>query len=113
MKKLFVHNFNTKWGEFRIAATEEKLVLVSMPGESIAYFDDKIAEKFGELVLEHGGKINKQAESQIKSYVAGNLKSFTLKFEIDASPFQKKVLKFVSKIPCMKIPKFMQWQKML
>lgn len=98
-KKLFVHNFETKWGEFRTAATESKLLLISMPGESISCFDDKIAVKFGRLIVEHGGKLNKQAETEIKAYLAGNIKKFTIAFEIDAPPFQKKVLKFVSKIP--------------
>ena len=98
-KKLFVHNFKTKWGEFRTAATESKLVLISMPGESISYFDDKIAKKLVGLIVEQGGKLNKQAEREIKAYLAGNLKKFTIDFEIDASPFQKKVLKFVSTIP--------------
>lgn len=102
-KKLFVHKFETKWGEFRTAATESKLVLISMPGESISYFDDKIAERLGGLIVEQGGKLNKQAEKEIKAYLAGNLKKFTIDFEINASPFQKKVLKFVSKIPYGKI----------
>ncbi|MEE8405109.1 MAG: MGMT family protein [candidate division Zixibacteria bacterium] len=102
-KKLFVHKFETKWGEFRTAATESKLVLISMPAESISYFDDKIAERLGGLIVEQGGKLNKQAEKEIKAYLAGNLKKFTIDFEINASPFQKKVLKFVSKIPYGKI----------
>ena len=98
-EKLFVHKFKTKWGEFRTAATKSRLVLISMPGESISYFDDKIAEKLEGLIVEQGGKLNKQAEREIKAYLAGNLKKFTIDFEIDASPFQKKVLKFVSRIP--------------
>lgn len=98
-KKLFVHIFMTTWGEFRTAATERKLVLISMPGESVSSFDDKIAEKFGDLKLEQGGRLNKHAERELKAYLAGNLKKFTVEFEIEASPFQKKVLKFVSKIP--------------
>ena len=99
IKKLFVHNFETEWGEFRTAAAESKLVLISMPGESITYFDDMIAEKFRGSSVKQGGQINKQAEKEIKAYLAGNLKKFTIDFEIDAAPFQKKVLRFVSKIP--------------
>ena len=98
-KRIFVHQFETRWGEFRTAANESKLLLISMPGESIAYFDDKIAENFGGLTVKQGGKLNKQAEKEIKAYLAGNLKEFTIDFEIDAAPFQKKVLKFVSTIP--------------
>jgi len=98
-KTIFVHHFETKWGKFLTAATESKLLLISMPGESIAYFDDKIAENFGGLTVKQGGKLNRQAEKEIKAYLAGNLKEFTIDFEIDAAPFQKKVLKFVSTIP--------------
>ncbi|MCH7947445.1 MAG: hypothetical protein IIC66_06555, partial [candidate division Zixibacteria bacterium] len=79
-KKLFVHIFMTTWGEFRTAATERKLVLISMPGESVSSFDDKIAEKFGDLKLEQGGRLNKQAERELKAYLAGNLNKFTVKF---------------------------------
>jgi len=98
-KKLFVNNFETKWGKFRTAATESNLVLISMPGEFISYFDDMIAEKFRGFSVKQGGQINKQAEKEIKAYLAGNLKKFTIDFEIDAAPFQEKVLRFVSKIP--------------
>ena len=99
IKKLFVHNFESEWGEFRTAATDSKLVLISMPGESILYFDDMIADRFRGLSVRQGGQINNQTEKEIKAYLAGNLRKFTIKFEIDAAPFQKKVLKFVSKIP--------------
>ncbi len=99
IKKLFVHNFDSAWGEFRTAATEYKLELISMPGESMLYFDDMIAEKFRGLSVIRGGQINKQAEREIKAYLAGDLRKFTIEFEIDAAPFQKKVLRFVSTIP--------------
>lgn len=99
MKKLYVHSFKTRWGEFRTAATFDRLLLISMPGESGSYFDDKIARRFEGATVEKGGKINLQAEKEIKAYLGGRLKKFTVHFEIDAAPFQKKVLQYVSRIP--------------
>lgn len=99
MKKIYLNRFNTKWGNFKTAATETHLVLVTLPGESTRYFEDRLAERFPGCQFERGGKINKQSEKEIKDYVAGKRKKFTVKFDITASPFYKKVLKQVARIP--------------
>ncbi len=99
MNRLFIHSFETKWGTFRTAAKARNLVLVAMPGESKESFDDRIAERFGDLQLERGGVVNQQAEKEIKAYLGGKLKRFTVKFDISAAPFQKKVLRMVARIP--------------
>ena len=99
MKKLFIHSFNSKWGTFRTAATDNHLVLVAMPGESKSSFDDRIANQFGDYQLTNGGKVNKHAEKEIRDYLGGTLKTFSVKFEIKAAPFQKKVLNYVARIP--------------
>ena len=99
MKELFIHSFKTKWGTFRTGSTKTFLVLIEMPGDSIESFDDRIAERFGDCQIVKGGLINKQAEKEIRAYLGGRLKKFTVKFDIKAAPFQKKVLKEVARIP--------------
>jgi methylated-DNA-[protein]-cysteine S-methyltransferase len=99
MKTLFIHSFGSKWGTFRTAATSKFLVLVAMPGESEALFDDRIAERFKDFQLMNGGLINKQAEKEIRAYLDGRQKKFTVKFNVTAAPFHKKVLKYVARIP--------------
>jgi len=99
IKQLFIHSFKTKWGTFRTGSTNKYLVLVAMPGDSIESFDDRIAEGFGDCQIEKGGLVNLQAEKEIKAYLDGRQKEFTVKFDIKAAPFQKKVLKEVARIP--------------
>ena len=99
MKHLFIHSFKTKWGTFKTGSTNKYLVMVAMPGESIESFNDRIAERFGDCRIENGGPVNKQTEKEIKAYLDGQLKKFTVKFDITAAPFQKKVLKEVARIP--------------
>ncbi len=99
MNKLYLHSFETKWGTFRTAATDKHLVLVALPGESKETFDDRIAERFGQYEVGRGGGINRQAELEIKTYLEGRLKKFTVKFDIKGAPFHKKVLNYVARIP--------------
>jgi O-6-methylguanine DNA methyltransferase len=99
MKKLFLHSFATRIGTIRTAATEKGLALISLPGEPRKYFEGKIEELFSEYEISSGGKVNLQAEKQLAAYLDGRLKKFTLKLDIHASPFQKKVLRRVARIP--------------
>jgi O-6-methylguanine DNA methyltransferase len=99
MKRLFLHSFNTKIGTVRTAATEKGLALVSLPGEPRKYFEGRIERLFSDYEIYTGGSVNAQAEKQLTSYFDGRLKEFSLKLDIQASPFQKKVLERVAGIP--------------
>ena len=99
MKKLFLHSFSTRIGTIRTAATEKGLVLISLPREPRKYFEGKIERLFSGYEICSGGKVNKQAEKQLAAYLDGRLKKFTVKLDIHTSPFQKKVLKRVARIP--------------
>lgn len=99
MKRLFLHSFDTPIGTIRTATTEKGLALISLPGESQRFFEGRIEKLFSECEIRSGGKINKQAEKQLTAYLEGRLKKFTLELDIHASPFYKKVLKRVAKIP--------------
>jgi methylated-DNA-[protein]-cysteine S-methyltransferase len=99
MKKLFLHSFATRIGTIRTAATEKGLALISLPGEPRKYFEGKIKRLFSGYEICSGGKVNLQAEKQLAAYLDGRLKQFTVKLDIHASPFQKKVLQRVARIP--------------
>ncbi|MFQ5453585.1 MAG: methylated-DNA--[protein]-cysteine S-methyltransferase [Candidatus Zixiibacteriota bacterium] len=99
MKKLYVHSFKTKLGTVRTAATEKGITIISLPGESRQYFEGQIEKRFADYFIYQGGLLNRKAETQIKKFIDGKLKKFTLKLDIQGSLFQKKVLKKVAMIP--------------
>ena len=99
MKKLFLHSFDTKIGAVRTAATEKGLALISLPGEPRKYFEGRIERLFSDYEICSGGKVNTRAEQQLSAYFEGRLKKFSLKLDIHASPFQKRVLQRVARIP--------------
>ena len=99
MKKLFVHTFAARIGTIRTAATEKGLAFISLPRESRKRFEGKIKKLFSGYQVCPGGKVNLLAERQLVAYLDGQLKKFTLKLDLRASPFQKKVLKRVARIP--------------
>lgn len=99
MKKLFLHSFATRIGTIGTAATEKGLALLSLPREPRKSFQRKIERLFSEYEICSRGKVNLQAEKQLTAYLDGRLKKFTMKLDIHASPFQKKVLRRVARIP--------------
>lgn len=99
MKRLFLHSFNTRIGTVRTAATDNGLALISLPGEPRKYFESRIEQMFPDYEIYTGGTVNAQAEKQLTDYFEGRLKKFSLKLDIQGSPFQKKVLKRVACIP--------------
>ncbi len=99
MKKLFLHSFPSKIGTIRTAATDKGLALISLPGESRKHFEEKIEKLFSGYEICPGGKVNLRAERQLAAYLDGRLKKFTLKLDTHASPFHRKVLKRVARIP--------------
>jgi len=99
MKKIYLHSFATKIGIIYTAATEKGLALVSFPASSRKYFEMKIEKLFCKYEICSGGEINRQTEKQLTAYLDGRLRKFTLKLDVHASPFHKKVLKRVTRIP--------------
>ena len=99
MKKLFLHSFKTEIGKIQLASTDKGLALISLPGEKDPVFKRKLKKFFPDHELAQGGAINKKAEKQIRAYLKGKLKKFNLILDIKATPFQKKVLRQVQKIP--------------
>ena len=99
MNNLYVHSFATSLGNIHTAATDKGLAIVSLPGKSRKSFESRINKHFPGYRVLSGGPINNQAQKQINAYLDGRLKKFTLKLDIQGTPFQKKILKQVARIP--------------
>ncbi len=98
MKKVvYIHRFKSHLGWFRLASTEKGLAIINFI--DAAEFKSDIKKRYDEFQIKDGGVLNKKAEKQIKSYLAGKLKKFSLKLDIEGTPFQKRVLRKVSSIP--------------
>ncbi|MFZ5980844.1 MAG: methylated-DNA--[protein]-cysteine S-methyltransferase [Candidatus Zixiibacteriota bacterium] len=98
-KTLYVHSFQTAIGLIRSAATSKGLALISLPVESTVVFEKKIQKYFSNFEILNGGETNKKFEKQLSSYLDGRLHKFTLKLDIQATPFQEKILGLVARIP--------------
>jgi len=99
VKNLYVHSFRTDIGLIRSAATSGGLAIISLPIESTAAFEKKIQKYFSDYKVLNGGKINKRFEKQLQAYLEGRRSKFELKLDIQATPYQKKILKLVARIP--------------
>lgn len=98
-KNLYVHSFRTDIGLIRSASTSKGLALVALPIESTAAFERKIEKYFKDYEILNGGETNREFEKQLRAYLGGRLRKFTLKLDIQATPFQKDILKLVARIP--------------
>lgn len=99
MKKLFLHSFKSSLGTIRTAATDKGLAVVALPNENNASFNHSLKKTFPDYEIVLGGPVNQQAENEIKAYLDGHLKKFKVKLDLHATPFQKKVLSEVARIP--------------
>jgi len=97
--KIFLHSFDTLIGKINIASTEKGLTFLALPGETECYFNTRIKELYPDYEIGEGGKINKQAEKEIKAYLSGRLKKFNVSLDLQATKFQTKVLSEVARIP--------------
>ena len=111
--KIFIHSFDTNIGKINTAATEKGLAFLTLPAESQSFFNKKIRKIFPDFGILKGGKINKQTEKEIKAYLSGKLKKFSVKLDIISTPFQTKVLKEVARIPYGKTKTYGQIAKLI
>ncbi|RKX22226.1 MAG: cysteine methyltransferase [Candidatus Zixiibacteriota bacterium] len=96
---LYTHSFKSKIGTIRIASTSKGLAILTLPGEPVQYFKDLLKKNYPNWKIERGGSINKQVEKQIEKYLNGKLKKFSMKLDLQTTPFRKKALTEISKIP--------------
>ncbi len=103
MKKLFVNSFKTKIGTVHTAATDKGLALICLPGESKRYFEERVKKLFDGHQVQSGGEVNREAQRQIIDYLDGKRTRFDLPLDLHGTPFQKKALRRVARIPYGKV----------
>ena len=96
-KPVYIHKFKTNLGWFRLASTEKGLAIINFTDPVGFKLDMK--KRFGDYQVKAGGVINKKAEKQIISYLSGKLKNFSLKLDLEGTPFQRRVLGKVGSVP--------------
>jgi methylated-DNA-[protein]-cysteine S-methyltransferase len=99
MDSVFVNSFETRLGTFHTAASSEKLVAVGLPGRRAEAFRRDLTVA-GYTPTENGtSALNDEAERQIRDYLKGRLRRFTLPLALTGTPFQKAALEQVARIP--------------
>lgn len=96
-KTVYLHKFRTNLGWFRLASTEKGLAIINFTDPD--GFKSDVKNRFGDFLVKPGGSLNKKAEKQLKSYLSGKLKKFTLKLDLEGTPFQRRVLRKVGSVP--------------
>jgi len=99
MKKLYKHQFKTDIGQFLVGSTENGLAIICFGSKYKQHFNGFVKKHFGDYQVVPGGNENKKAQRQIRQYLDGKLKKFSLKFDINGTAFQKKVLRKIAAIP--------------
>ncbi len=99
MNRLFVNSFDTSLGRMNAAASDEGLVLITLPGNDSEHFDRQLKRDYADCRIDRGGPINQQAEQELRSYLDGDLREFKVKLCLSGTPFQMEVLRKVAGIP--------------
>ncbi|UCC45471.1 MAG: methylated-DNA--[protein]-cysteine S-methyltransferase [Candidatus Zixiibacteriota bacterium] len=99
MRKLFTNSFNTRLGAVKTIATEKKLLLIALPGESEDEIERQTARYADGAEVLEGGEINRMAERQLTEFLNGKRREFSLPVELRGTEFQRMVLQRVQQIP--------------
>lgn len=81
-----------------IASTEKGVCMVDFLTSERGFLK-RLRERFPGKIIRDDGK-NKEALSQLKKYLKGQLKHFDCPLDLRGTPFQRKVWSELAKIPC-------------
>jgi methylated-DNA-[protein]-cysteine S-methyltransferase len=96
---LFVSFVESGIGLIGIASTPKGVARVSFPLRNRRAFEKLLGEEYRGTRLVDGSRHNARAARQIGAYFSGNLRSFDLPLDLRGTPFQKRVLNAVKRIP--------------
>lgn len=99
MNRLWTHCFSTPLGEIHLASTSKGLSLLTLPGGSEEWFEQRVHTQFESYELVSGGVLNQRVAKQVAEYFAGKRQRFDLPLDLHAAPFHAKVLGAVARIP--------------
>jgi methylated-DNA-[protein]-cysteine S-methyltransferase len=92
---LLIHTFESPFGTIRTAELNNKLAFIALPNLSDTTFKGILRKTYPESGIEAGGKLNREAEKQLRAYFDGKLTRFNLDLEWYGTFFQQFVLKEV------------------
>jgi len=98
-EKLSTYSFDSVLGKIHLASTPRGLAIVSFGRGGKRRFQEYIRKHFPGRDTVAGGDMNKKAAAQITAYLDGRLRKFDLDFDLQGTPFRKRVLRRVGRIP--------------
>ncbi|QSO54953.1 methylated-DNA--[protein]-cysteine S-methyltransferase [Alicyclobacillus curvatus] len=84
---------------FHMAATDSGLCCVTLPNETFATLEHRIAKHFPNSVLVHDTTKMVQYLHQVKEYFDGSRQVFSVALDFQGTPFQMKVWRALLEIP--------------
>jgi O-6-methylguanine DNA methyltransferase len=96
---LYISYLESRLGLLGIASSVGGLIRLSFPLRSEGAFRRRLAHEYPRSTCSDGRRENGEAARQISRYLAGELMEFTLPLDLRGSPFRKRVLAAVAKIP--------------
>jgi len=98
MKRIYYSFFNSPFlKKVFVASTEKGICMVDFLTQEKAFLK-RLKERFPEEIIRDDRK-NKEALSQLKKYLNGQLKKFNCSLDLKGTPFEKKVWSELAKIP--------------
>jgi methylated-DNA-[protein]-cysteine S-methyltransferase len=96
---LYISFLESRLGLMGIASSGKGLVRLSFPLKSEGSFKRLLKREYPGSSLSDGRRENREAVRQISRYLEGGLREFTLPLDLRGSPFRRRVLTAVGKIP--------------
>jgi len=98
MGKVYYSSFNSTWlKKVFVASTDRGVCMVDYLKPEKVFLKELQKQFPGEIV--RNDQKNREALSQLKKYVKGELKHFQCRLDLKGTPFQKKVWSALTKIP--------------
>lgn len=97
--RLFYKVARTKLGPIGIAAIDRGIVRIKLNAPKAEKFAEELKKEFCGFKLLKKSPLIDKAEKEIREYLAGKRKRFSIPVVISATPFRKKVYSALRKIP--------------
>jgi O-6-methylguanine DNA methyltransferase len=98
MEKVYYASFESPWlGKVFVASTDRGVCMVDYLKPEKVFLKELKKQFPGEIVK--NDQKNREALSELKKYVKGELKRFQCRLDLQGTPFQKKVWSALTKIP--------------
>jgi methylated-DNA-[protein]-cysteine S-methyltransferase len=98
---IYYKNDLTEIGIFTYVASDEALIALRLPSENITQFLDRISKLDSSLIKKDDNKLLNLASNEIRLYLQGKLKKFTIPIDLSyfsTSEFQVKVWKEIFRV---------------